>query len=183
MPVLISASPFANRPRTTADYQTRGAWPANWVACPDAPATPPFVTAYRRLFSVNEDRTIRVHVSADERYELFLDGYRIDRGPERGTPDSWFFETYDLPLAKGPHSIVARVWSLGDLAPIAQLSIFPGFLLATDDEFLPLLATGVAPWEAKRLGGYSFHSPGHAFGIQPPRTSPGVDGGSTSTIA
>jgi hypothetical protein len=152
---LIDQDPFRHLPINERWY-SRGLWPCSWICAPDA-ITPPFVTAYRRRFTLERDGQVRVHVSADERYELFLDGERVGRGPERGEPRHWRFETYDLPLAAGDHVLVARVWSLGEQAPGAQMSVAPGFLLAPQDEaLLPLLGTGVAPWEVCRLDGYGF---------------------------
>ncbi|MGB9620053.1 MAG: alpha-L-rhamnosidase, partial [Armatimonadota bacterium] len=125
----------------------RGKWPCKWICCPDTgPA--PLVTAYRREFSLREHAVIRVHVSADERYELFLDGERVGRGPERGDRENWFYETYDLDLQAGEHVIVARVWSLGAMSPYAQMSVRPGFILAPEGNFIDLLGTGVASWQA-----------------------------------
>lgn len=139
-------------------WLTRGVWPASWVRCRGA--NPPFVAAYRCRFRVDESATIRVHVTSDERYELFLDGERAGHGPERGDPANWFFETYDLRLAPGEHILVARSWALGHAAPRAQMSATPGFLLSPDeDEFLAGLGTGVASWEAKQLDGYAFTRP------------------------
>jgi hypothetical protein len=160
--VLIDEDPFAGR-ASAGPWQERGRWPASWVGCPDA-GDPPFVSAYRLSFAVERAATVRVHVTADERYELFLDGARVGRGSERGTADLWFFETYDLPLAPGPHALVARVWTLGERAPYAQMHVRSGFLLAADGEALDLLGTGVAAWEAKRLDGYAFVSPAQAWG-------------------
>ena len=156
MRVLITEDPYA---RTGADR-----WPCRWVSCPDAGLTP-FVVAYRRRFTLAQPATVRVHVSADERYELFLDGQRLGRGPERGDAEHWFFETYDLPLTAGEHALVARVWALSDAAPFAQMSTRPGFLLSSqEDEFLPLLGTGVSEWDAKPLPGYAFTAPLVAWG-------------------
>jgi len=140
-----------------------GRWPCHWIGCPEA-GDPPFATAYRKRFLLDKAAAIRVHVSADERYELFLDGERIGRGSERGDKDNWFYETYDLQLDPGSHVLVARVWSLGRLAPYAQLSAHPGFLLSPEVEFIELLGTGVAEWDAKRLEGYEFIDPLVAWG-------------------
>jgi hypothetical protein len=162
MRVLIEETPFARQQRDwDGSYSTL--WPASWVSCPDA-GPPPFVTAYRLCFGLTEAATARAHVTADERYELFLNGVRIGRGPERGGERHWFFETYDLPLEAGPHLLVARVWSLGSLAPVAQASVRPGFLLAAEQPFTELLSTGTAAWETKRLTGYEFVPPGVAWG-------------------
>lgn len=161
--VIIEEAPYRERD-LHAGWSRRGIWPCRWIACAEAPV-PPFVTAYRRRVALDQDTTIRVHVAADERYELFLDGTRIGRGNERGDAENWYFETYDLPLAQGGHVLVARVWSLGEQAPFAQMSVTPGFLLSPDEEeWLPLLATGVAPWEAAVLRGYTFTDPNPAWG-------------------
>ncbi len=152
--ITVTRDPFvaANRGRP---WRERGLWPCRWIACPDA-GDPPFVTAYRLAFTLDQAATIPVHVTADERYELFLDGVRVGRGSERGDPDHWFYESYALELPPGEHLLVARVWSLGPLRPIAQMSVRPGFLLCAEEPWGPLLSTGVAPWQAMRLDGYSF---------------------------
>ena len=106
---LTDQDPFRHLPINERWY-SRGLWPCSWISAPDALA-PPFVAAYRRRFTLERAAEVRVHVSADERYELFLDGERVGRGPERGEPRRWRFETYDLPLAAGDHVLVARVWS------------------------------------------------------------------------
>jgi len=141
----------------------RGTWPCKWVCCANTGAAP-FVTAFRKRFTVAKDAVMRAHVSADERYEIFLNGTRIGRGSERGDRENWYYESYDIPLKKGEHVIVARVWSMGKRAPYAQMSVYPGFIFATENEFLPVLGTGVAEWEAKKLEGYEFTDPMPAWG-------------------
>jgi alpha-L-rhamnosidase len=157
MRVLITEDPFIGH-QTREAWEKDGEWPASWICCADS-GSPPFVTAYRLTFLLQKSETIRVHVSADERYELFLDGLRIGRGSERGDPDNWFYETYDLPINSGEHCLVARVWSLGALSPIAQMHVQDGFLLCAEKEFGSLLSTGIALWEAERLPGYQFITP------------------------
>ena len=155
MRILIEKDPFIEM-NTGKAWQEQGLWPASWILCADA-NQPPFVAAYRRKFSVDEAARVRIHVSADERYELFLDGLRLGRGPERGAPDTWFYESFDLNLQAGEHVLAARAWALGDLAPDAQMSSAPGFLLAAEGEWNALLSTGVAAWEAKLVDGIEYH--------------------------
>ncbi len=162
MRTLIAANPFAHLD-LAREHWGRGIWPASWVTCAEAGPTP-HVTAFRRRFALAGAATVRVHVSADERYELFLDGVRIGRGSERGHGDAWHYETYDLPLAAGDHVLVARTWAFGALAPFAQISRRPGFLLAAQEPHGDLLSTGVAAWDAKRLTGYAITDPGVAWG-------------------
>jgi len=146
-------------------WEGRGKWPAHWVSCPGA-GEPPFVTAYRLMLDLPSLLTTRVYVTADERYELFLDGARVGRGPERGEGERWFFETYELSLEAGKHALVAKTWSLGECAPFAQMSVKPGFLLCpADDKLVKTLATGFAKWETRVVPGYKWHSPEAAFGV------------------
>ena len=162
--ILINSAPFSGNYNPDSPWDGSQPWPCQWIGLPGA--TPPFVAAYCLHFDLDADVKIRVHVTADERYELYLDGQRIGRGPERGDRLHWFFETYDLCLGFGFHTLVARCWALGDLAPEAQLSAHPGFLLCPDDErHLDLLATGRANWKVKRLDGYTFTHPLSGIGI------------------
>ena len=140
-------------------------WPSHWVACPNA-GEPPFVAGYRMAFSLAEPAEIRLFVTADERYEFYVDGERVGRGPERGDPRNWFYETYDLSLPPGRHVLAARTWALGSGAPIAQFSLKPGFLLCAQDErYWDQLNTGRARWEACKLEGYRFTHPMASFGV------------------
>lgn len=150
--VSITDDPFYPQNKDKL-WRERGTWPASWITCP---ATPPFVAAYRLTFRVDAPTTIRIHVSADERYELFVDGERVGRGPERGAPDCWFFETYDAHFDAGEHVIVARQWALGPHTPLAQMSATPGFLLAAEGGWTERLSTGMAKWDVKRIDAYSF---------------------------
>ncbi len=134
---------------------------ARWIS-PANPTDPdqPLVAAYRLEISLSEKASVRLHLSADERYEFFVNGHFLGMGPERGDPAHWFFESYDVVLPPGSHRLVARVWSLGDKAPYAQMSLQHGFVLWCEDEALnPLLATGQADWQTKILRGYHWHPP------------------------
>jgi alpha-L-rhamnosidase len=153
-------------------WDRRGLWDASWVGCPDA-GEAPLVTAYRLLFEWPEAGSVRLRVSADERYELFLDGRRIDRGPERGNVEHWFYDTLEVSLSAGAHVLVARVFSLGPHAPLAQFQVRPAFLLAAEGPEAKRLDTGVALWEARRLPGYSVEPPVYVWGLSAPVT---VDG-------
>lgn len=145
-------------------YRSVRQWPAKWIACAEARDTP-FVTAYRHSFTLEKAAKILVHVSADERYRLFLDGEKIGDGSERGDAHNWFFESYELDLSAGEHLIVAQVWSVGAERAFAQLTVHPGFILSPQDpQYLELLGTGSADWEVKVLGGYGWTPPLMAWG-------------------
>ncbi len=157
MRTTITYDPFED---LAVGWPRRGNWPASWISHPRACGPEAGVTAYRLSFCLAAAATVRVHVTADERYELFLDGERLGRGPERGDRENWFFETHDLNLAAGEHLLVARTWWLGTQpgspAPYAQMSVRPGFLLAAENQPPELCNTGEAAWETKLLSGYDW---------------------------
>ncbi|MGA2246957.1 MAG: alpha-L-rhamnosidase [Verrucomicrobiota bacterium] len=115
----------------------------------------PVVLRFRRQFEVASS-PVRIHVSADERFELILDGERIARGPDRSDVEHWSYATYDLHLAPGIHRLEALVWSVGLYAPVAQLSWRGGFILKAEGNYDSQLTTGNSAWEVAKLDGYEF---------------------------
>lgn len=163
MRVLINEDPF---PLDVAKIEWNGAgqWPCHWISAPELPKTP-FVCAYRLAFEAEEAAEVRIHVTADERYLLFLDGEEIGRGSDRGDANNWFFESYDILLEKGPHLLVAQVRSLGDKAPLAQLPAEHGFLLCPQEEaWQAKIGTGHAAWESKIVEGLEWIHPLSGWG-------------------
>jgi hypothetical protein len=67
-----------------------------------AGSTKSVVIAYRRRVTVKEPLKLRLHVSADQRYELFVDGERVSRGPK--------LPTITAP-ANGPSAVEAAPFS------------------------------------------------------------------------
>ena len=72
----------------------------------------PVLLRFRKSFVATE-APLRLHVSGDERFELFLDGRRIARGPDRSDVEHWSYATYDIRLALGPSTLEALAWSIG----------------------------------------------------------------------
>jgi alpha-L-rhamnosidase len=120
-------------------------WPAQWIACPQAPHREVAVCYLRRAFTIDAvPRQALVYVSADNRYRLFLNGRPISRGPSRGDVDHWRFETVDLSpqLHSGPNVLAAIVWNYAEFSPMAQMSEETGFLLQAGPGAPPDLSTG-----------------------------------------
>lgn len=168
--ILLSDEPFvddaAGKERAPLGwgFDQIGLWPAHWIDHPQRPQTVPSVAVFRLPFSTGETARVRIHVSADNRYLLYLDNKCLGRGPERGDPLHWRFESYDLELAPGKHILVALNWWLSDQAALAQMSVRPAFLLAAEGEWQDSLSTGAALWEASLVQGVDFLSPGVAWG-------------------
>ena len=158
MKTLLKSNPLAPSNRAPADFSLLHRERPAWITARQ-PKAPPEVTAFRLQFDLAQAATIRVHVSADERYLLYIDGQYVGRGPERGSEGAWFYETYDLNLTGAPHTIVALVWQLGEIGPGAQIGLAGGFLLEAEGPHAELLSTKSASWEAKSVDGISFRRP------------------------
>jgi alpha-L-rhamnosidase len=128
MRVLLDDNPLAPTNAVPDNLDESSHSRPAWIT-PRHVVLPPEVTAYRLRFHLPQVALIRIHVSADERYHLYVDGKLEGRGPERGSERAWFYETYDLELSAGQHTFVAIVWRLGDIGPQAQIGLAAGFLL------------------------------------------------------
>lgn len=127
---------------------------AAWISVADDSLPPGgLFLRFRRAFSA-DGSTLRFHVSADERFILLLDGEVIARGPDRGDPNLWFFQSYETQPGPGEHVLEAVVWKLNPgQAPNAQMSWRLGFVLAAEGHYSDALTTGIAAWEVGRLTG------------------------------
>lgn len=178
MRVLLNDNPLA--PSNAAPDNFDEAFDARpaWITTRRA-ALPPEVTAYRLRFHLPHAALIRIHVSADERYQLYVDGQCEGRGPERGSDRAWFYETYDLDLSAGGHTLVAITWRLGQIGPQAQIGLAAGFLLEAEGPFGEMISTKSAVWEAKPVDGINFSLPKFsaikaAWFVQPIQTTDGA---------
>ncbi len=112
-------------------------WKANWIASPSAPAKAEGVFYFRREFILPAaPQHYWVHVSADNRFVLHVNGHYAAEGPARGDLFHWRFETVDLApfLHEGNNVLAAVVWNFGEIAPVAQMSNRTGFLMQGDTE-------------------------------------------------
>ena len=177
MKVLLDHNPLAPSNRAPIDFSAAFRTRPAWITAQQPPALPA-VTAYRLQFDLPEAAVVRVHVSADERYLFYVDGQVVGRGPERGSDRAWFYESYDLTLAAAAHTLVALVWQLGEIAPLAQVGLAPGFLLEAEGAYGALLATKSAAWMCKPVAGISFEMPAGArqmaWFVEPIQTTDGA---------
>ncbi len=154
MQIGAGAVPLAAQERPGLLRET---WKAHWITAAGAPPTEYGVYHFRRVFELpGKPARFVVHVSGDNRYQLFVNGQRVLWGPARGDLFHWRFETLDLApyLDGGRNALAAVVWNFGDLAPEAQVTLETGFVLEGDSDLERVAATG-ANWKARRDEGYS----------------------------
>ncbi|MFA7344779.1 MAG: alpha-L-rhamnosidase C-terminal domain-containing protein [Terrimicrobiaceae bacterium] len=109
------------------------------------------------------EEALELQVSADQRFQLSLDGVEFAFGPDRSDVAHWSLQTYRGALAPGRHTLSALVWWIADAAygvpdsgsnaspPMAQCSFRGGFLLAALGDAAERFNTGAAPWKVEDL--------------------------------
>ncbi|HKJ33968.1 MAG TPA: alpha-L-rhamnosidase C-terminal domain-containing protein [Balneolales bacterium] len=111
-------------------------WPAYWIAPPHSSLSKFGVYHYRRDFNLmNKPNAFVIHVSADNRYKLYVNGHYVSNGPSKGDLAHWRFETVNIaPYLKSGHNVIAAtVWNFGKYRPDAIQSYKTAFLLQADD--------------------------------------------------
>src|ERR1035438_3745640 len=165
-------------------------WPAQWIA---APTTPPFdygVYHFRKTLELPAaPGRFLIHVSADNRYRLFVNGRFVAAGPPQSDLRNWRFNSIDLGpyLKAGRNVLAAVVWNGGEHRPMAQISHRTGFVLQGDSEREQAVNTG-AGWKssgaigrdcpAQNIGGLGRGGGcGLAVNLPASQTRPTVPGG------
>jgi alpha-L-rhamnosidase len=132
-------------------------WSAHWIRPADVPRRDFGVYHFRTAFTLPAapDRFV-IHASADNRYQLFVNGVRVLSGPARGDLDHWRFDTRDIAahLRAGRNVVAAVVWNYGDHAPMAQMTNETGLIVQGDTEREHVINTG-KNWKAQRDRGWA----------------------------
>ncbi|WP_423146022.1 alpha-L-rhamnosidase C-terminal domain-containing protein [Rubrolithibacter danxiaensis] len=132
-------------------------WKAFWIAVPNEPAHDYGVYHFRKTFQLAQKPTdFIVHVSADNRYKLFVNGKLASLGPARGDVFHWNFETVDIApyLKAGSNLIAAVVWNEGEEKTEAQISYRTAFILQGNSPAEEIVNTNKS-WKGIRDQGYS----------------------------
>jgi len=154
--VLIAAGPVLPSGSMNPDLLQKR-WPAQWIAPPDVSLHEYGVYHFRKSFEVpSVPEKFIIHVSADNRYRLFVNGDAVCSGPARGDLWNWRFETIDVAghLRKGRNVLAAAVWNFSDLAPWAQMTDQTAFLVQGNSKEESAANTPEG-WKVLRNGAYS----------------------------
>lgn len=102
-----------------------GRWPAHWISVQDMSENEYAVCHFRKTFELGAaPENFIVHVSADNRYKLYVNGSFVGLGPEYGDVYNWNYSTYDIGpyLKQGVNVVAAVVWNFAASRPLAQMS-------------------------------------------------------------
>ena len=156
---FIFHSSFFISKAQTIDLVNRS-WPASWITHPTASTKEYGVFHFRKSFDLpTKPASFVVHVSADNRYRLFVNGQPVGSGPARGDLAHWHYETYDLApyLKPGKNTLAALVWNMAEHAPVAQQTIATAFLVQGNSPVESVVNTGGrnAGWKVAKNEAYT----------------------------
>lgn len=159
-------------------------WKSFWIKCPDAPQADYAVTLYRRTFELaSKPEKFIIHVSADNRYKLFVNGKMASIGPQLSEPKHWRFETIDIApyLQTGKNSLAAEVANWGPDRFFGIMSVRTGFFIQgntdaeaivnTDDKWKAFHNKAIAPiylnwiYGVDIVGGFYASNPGDSIQV------------------
>ena len=169
IPCLIATS------QPTGEDLVNHLWKASWITHPKGPQREFGVFHFRKTFTLQSvPQRFVIHVSGDNRYELFVNGERVVAGPARGDLNHWRYETLDIAphLVAGRNALAAVVWNFAELAPQAQMTNETGLIVQGDGEAEQIVNTDNS-WkvfksqavrlirlDAEKIGGYLASGPG-----------------------
>ncbi|RFZ92211.1 alpha-rhamnosidase [Mucilaginibacter conchicola] len=132
---LVALSPLKAQ-NINPDLLTKK-WKAHWIFLPNEPDKTYGVYHFRKSFDLpTKPAKFVVHVSADNRYKLYVNGKLVSLGPARGDTYYWNYETVDIApyLEAGKNTIASLVWNDGEDRPEAQITEWTAFILQGDTE-------------------------------------------------
>ncbi len=132
---VLVAPPSFSDPQDINPELLSHLWKASWITSSDVPQREFGAVLFRKTFSLESlPNRFVIHASADNRYELFVNGTRVLAGPARGDLFHWRYETLDIVpnLRLGKNVLAALVWNFAEQAPMAQMTSETGFILQGD---------------------------------------------------
>jgi hypothetical protein len=106
-------------------------WKAQWITHPSESVLDYGVFHFRKSFELaTVPSEFIIHLSADNRYRLFVNGRAVCFGPQRGDLAHWYYESIDIAsyLKPGKNLLAAVVWNFGEDKPWAQFSLKTAFI-------------------------------------------------------
>lgn len=113
-------------------------WSAMWIECPGAAPKDYGVFYYRKDVELTAvPAAYKIHITADQRYKLFVNGTLVSVGPARGLDDRhWNYASIDLApyLKAGKNVVAAQVWNMGKYTPQSEMTVHGGLLIMGEGE-------------------------------------------------
>lgn len=133
--ILCYLLPITRSSAQTADTLRAGKqWNAQWIGSHDMFDNGHTYGVYyfrKHIDLATKPATFYVHISADNRYKLIVNGRLVSIGPAKGDFYNWNYETINLApyLKAGSNLIAAMVWNEADYRPEWQITLRTSFII------------------------------------------------------
>ena len=108
-----------------------------WITAPNAPQINYGIYHFRKSIHLSiVTNSFIIHISADNRYRLFINGKLVSLGPVRGDLSNWYYDTINIAgyLNKGGNTVAVQVWNMGKHAAVGQISSETAFFIQGDSQ-------------------------------------------------
>lgn len=115
------------------DLSHDGPWDVQWVWLPGE-SNKPFQRCFFRMdFELEQIGLLKLHLSADSRYKLYISGQLLGVGPAAGEPFHYHYDSFGfdrmIKLAPRKYELVVEVLSFGKNGPLNEMHTRGGLMV------------------------------------------------------
>ncbi len=143
-------------------------WNASWITCPEIASNDYNVVMFRKKFELStKPSSFLVHITADNKYKLFVNEKYIGFGPQASDMRHWRFETIDIApfLKQGENIIAAEVTNWGPDRAFGLISVRTAFLLQGYSKNEELVNSDDKTWKTQVNKAVSLRKVNWMYGI------------------
>ncbi|AHM61147.1 alpha-L-rhamnosidase [Flammeovirgaceae bacterium 311] len=124
-----------------------------------------FSVLHFRNFFTTQEQSIKINISADIRYKLYLNGEYIGQGPANNDLRHYSYDSYALSehLVKGENLLAVEVWSFGEMNPARFESERARLIVMSETAGMESLNTGSGNWKVTESKAYASTHRGKDF--------------------
>ena len=138
--------------------QLKHTWTAQWITHPTESTLDSRVFLFRRNFELETvPEEFVVHVSADNRYRLYVNGTYIVSGPSTSDIDNYRYETIDIAqhLEVGQNTIATEVVNFGEYRKASSMTFQTAFIMQGEEEnVVDINTSSKSDWKVVRDFGF-----------------------------
>lgn len=143
---------------TVPTYVRSEKWNASWIVDPEVPVSEYSLTLYRRTFELAEQPdSFIIHITADNRYRLFVNNNPVCYGPQLGDMRHWHYETINIAswLKSGKNIVAVEVTNFGPNRFYGLISVRTGLLIQGFSERESVVNTHDKGWKSYHVKGFT----------------------------
>ena len=134
-------------------------WTGKWIWCKESQEKNSFAY-FRKEFQVDHEKQVRIYMTADTRYRLYINGTYVRTGPVQSQPYNQYFDEEDITrwLVKGINVLAVEVYYGGHIQDTRG-----GLLIDIEDENGNLLTASGEGFKTKKADAWSTDTGGNGL--------------------